>query len=220
MSVATPSERAEPFEVAGDEEWIDALRARGAGYDDAVRRLRLAVGQAARHQVSRMPQVWAELGRVRAEEIIESAADHATMAVLARLDRFEGRSKFTTWVYKFGIWHAATEARRALWRDRPVELDGQPEPASKDSMTPAAYVEAQDFSAAAAVALETVLTPHQRRIARALIIDEVPIDVLAERLGTNRNALYKTLHDARVSLRAELLQRGFLPMPHAYGAKR
>jgi RNA polymerase sigma-70 factor, ECF subfamily len=55
-----------------------------------------------------------------------------------------------------------------------------------------------------------VLTPHQRRIALALIVDEVPIDVLAERLGTNRNALYKALHDARSRLRAHLALEGYL----------
>ncbi|MFJ2030526.1 RNA polymerase sigma factor [Streptosporangium sp. NPDC087985] len=208
---ARRSTRAPRCEDAGEQEWIDALRARGAGHDDAVRRLWQAVGQAARHQVHRMPQVWVELGGVRAEEIIESATDEATVAVLARLDRFEGRSRFTTWVYKFGIFHAAAEARRALWRDRPVDLEDQPEPASNDPMTPEACMEAQDFSAAVAVAMRTVLTPHQRRVARALIIDEVPIDVLAQRLATNRNALYKTLHDARVKLRAELRHRGFLP---------
>lgn len=204
------SQRAPRGEDAGEPEWIDALRSCGGGHDRAVRRLRQTVERAARHQVSRMPRVWAELGGVRAEEIIEAAADEATVAVLARLDRFEGRSKFSTWVYKFGILHAATEARRALWRDRPVDLDGQPEPAGDGALTPERYVEARDFAAAVAVALRTVLTPHQRRIACAIIIDEVPIDVLAERLGTSRNALYKTLHDARVKLRVELRNRGYL----------
>lgn len=214
--VATPSERAQPSkhapqcEDAGDQEWIDALRLRCPGHDEAVRRLRQTVRHAARHQVRRMPQVTAELGEVRAEEIIESAADEATMAVLAHLDRFEGRSRFTTWIYKFGILHAATEARRALWHDRPIGLQEQPEPASADPLTPESYAEARDFAAAVSVALRTVLTPHQRRVAYALIIDEVPIDVLAERLHTNRNALYKSLHDARIKLRAELRLRGYL----------
>jgi RNA polymerase sigma-70 factor, ECF subfamily len=193
-----------------EQEWIEALRSRGEAYDDSVLRLRRTVERAARHQVLRMPQVWAELGRVRAEEIIESAADEATVAVLAGLDRFEGRSRFTTWVYKFGIFHAATEARRALWRDRPVDLGSGPEPASEHPMTPEAYVEARDLAAAVAVAIRTVLTARQRRVAHALIVDGVPIDVLAERLATNRNTLYKTLHDARVRLREELLRRGFL----------
>ncbi|MGH9205641.1 MAG: RNA polymerase subunit sigma-70, partial [Acidimicrobiales bacterium] len=57
----------------------------------------------------------------------------------------------------------------------------------------------------------TALTAHQRRVALALIVDEVPIDVLAERMQTSRNSLYKTLHDARVNLRAELLRNGYLP---------
>lgn len=210
-TVTRPGKQAGPPVVTGEQEWIDTLRGRGVGHDDAVRRLRQMVARAAAHQVHRMPQVWAELGRVRAEEIIESAADEATMAVLARLDRFEGRSRFSTWVYKFGIWHAAAEARRALWRDRSVTLEDQPEPAGDDSHGPEAYAEAQDFAAAVSVALRTVLTPRQQRIARALIVDEVPVDVLAERLGTNRNALYKALHDIRVKLRAELRHRGFLP---------
>lgn len=157
-----------------------------------------------------MPRVWAELGRVRAEEVIESAADEATVAVLAGLERFEGRSRFTTWVYKFGILHAATEARRALWRDRPVDLRSEPEAASEHPMTPEAYVEACDLAAAVAVAIRTVLTARQRRVAHALIVDGIPIDVLAEHLATNRNTLYKTLHEARVRLREELLRRGFL----------
>jgi RNA polymerase sigma-70 factor (ECF subfamily) len=42
----------------------------------------------------------------------------------------------------------------------------------------------------------------------ALAVEGVPIDVLAERLGSNRGALYKTLHDARRKLRASLSERG------------
>ncbi|MDP9401140.1 MAG: hypothetical protein M3P39_09415 [Actinomycetota bacterium] len=42
----------------------------------------------------------------------------------------------------------------------------------------------------------------------ALALNEVPIDVLAERLGTTRGALYKTLHDARRKLRAHLAGTG------------
>jgi RNA polymerase sigma-70 factor, ECF subfamily len=52
--------------------------------------------------------------------------------------------------------------------------------------------------------METALTAHQRRVLVALALNEVPIDILAERLGTTRGALYKTLHDARRKLRAAL----------------
>lgn len=200
-----------PALVDGDDRrWIAALRDRGVDHEDAVRRLHKTVEQAARHQVRRMPHVWAALGVARAEEIIDSAADEATMAVLGSLGRFEGRSRFTTWAYKFGIYHAATEARRAMWHDRPVALDDTTELMSRDPMTPEAYAETRDFAAAVTHAMRTVLTSHQRSVAHALIVEEVPIDVLAERMATNRNALYKTLHDARVKLRAELLRLGFV----------
>jgi RNA polymerase sigma-70 factor, ECF subfamily len=53
-------------------------------------------------------------------------------------------------------------------------------------------------------AIQTELSPHQRQVLSALVLDDVPIDVLAERLGTTRGALYKTLHDARRKLRTSI----------------
>ena len=60
-------------------------------------------------------------------------------------------------------------------------------------------------------AIGGVLTPHQRRVLLALAVDGVPIDVLADTLGTTRGALYKTLHDARAKLRAHLAASGDAP---------
>ena len=40
-------------------------------------------------------------------------------------------------------------------------------------------------------------------------VDEIPIDVLADRLATSRGAIYKTLHDARKRLRGYLSDHGF-----------
>ena len=57
--------------------------------------------------------------------------------------------------------------------------------------------------------IDQALTPHQRRVLVALALNGVPIDVLSERLGTTRGALYKTLHDARQKLRTHLTARGF-----------
>ncbi|MEZ5321151.1 MAG: sigma-70 family RNA polymerase sigma factor [Microthrixaceae bacterium] len=217
ITVASPEPRTDT--ATADRALFDRLVANAADDAQAVALLRDIVVRAARHQVRRMPRVWAELGAVRAEEIVESAADQATVDVIAHLDRFEGRSRFRTWVFKFGIWHAAAEARRSLWRDRPVLLDEYLDPPSTDPVSPAAQVEHHDLVAAVGAAIDEVLTPHQRRVARALIVDEVPIDVLAQALGTNRNALYKTLHDARVKLRSHLHDRGFLPAPEKRGGR-
>jgi RNA polymerase sigma-70 factor (ECF subfamily) len=76
------------------------------------------------------------------------------------------------------------------------------------SSSPTELFEATELAQAVEQAIATVLTPHQRRIALALVVDEVPIDVLADRLGTTRNALYKTLHDARRKLRTQLAAAG------------
>ena len=61
--------------------------------------------------------------------------------------------------------------------------------------------------------IATALTLHQRAVLVALTLEDVPIDVLAERLGTTRGALYKTLHDARRRLRARLAEDGLWPDP-------
>ena len=65
-------------------------------------------------------------------------------------------------------------------------------------------VETAELLRAIRDAVETELTGHQREVFVALALQEVPIDVLAERRGTTRGALYKTLHDARRRLRAAL----------------
>lgn len=191
------------------EDWVLLLSSTGADHDDAVRRLHGLMLRAARHQVAQMHPTLPPLGGVRIDDIINQAADEATVSVLRRLPDFEGRSQFTTWAYKFGILHASVEVRRNMWRHREIALDDTPEPSSA-ATSPEQYVEATQFGAAVSEAISRVLTPHQQRVVLALLVDLVPIDVLAERLGTTRNALYKTLHDARGRLRRDLLASGYL----------
>jgi RNA polymerase sigma-70 factor, ECF subfamily len=151
-----------------------------------------------------------DIGRVRQDEIINQAADEAMVSLLGKLSTFEGRSRFSTWAYKFGILQAAVEVNRSMWRHREVPLDDVHEPRST-GVSPEQFSEAADFSIALGTAIAHTLTDHQRRVVLALLVDDVPIDVLAERLGTSRNALYKTLHDARKRLRGHLTSIGFLP---------
>lgn len=193
-----------------DREWIRRLRSVGSEYDDAVRELHTLMVKGARHQTRRMPDATAALQGPLLDDIVQQSASEATLAVLRKLPTFEGRSRFTTWAYKFAILQTASELRRSLWRRWEVDLDATVEVASSDP-GPAQHAEAADLRAAVAAAMASELTPHQQRVATALLIDEVPIDVLAERLGTTRNALYKTLHDARKRLRRHLIATDFLP---------
>ncbi len=195
--------------LPANDDWIRRLSTPGRAYEEAVAQLHGLLLRAAGRQVSRMRET-AMLGAARRDEIIHSAADEATVSVLSRLSSFEGRSAFTTWAYKFGILQAGTEVRRAAWRDREINLDDVPEQPQRMAPSPEGYAEGRDLAQAVRDALRDALTPHQRRVALAVLIDEVPIDVLAERLNINRGALYKTLHDARQRLRAYLSAHDFL----------
>lgn len=198
-----------PGERIADHEWLPRLAASGTVRDGAVEQLRDLMVRAARHQVSHMSAA-ADLGQVRRDEIIHSAANEATLSVLSRLGSFEGRSRFTTWAFKFGILQAGVEVRRASWSGREINLhDAAPVEASI-SASPSAVAEGNDLAAAVREAMQERLTAHQRKVALALLVDGVPIDVLAGRLGTTRGALYKTLHDARQRIRAHLEARGLL----------
>jgi RNA polymerase sigma-70 factor (ECF subfamily) len=207
---AGPTEEAVSAMDAADD-WVVRLNATGAVRDDAIRRLHALMLRAARFQVARMHE-GRSLGSARLEEIVHSAADEAAMAVMARLDTFEGRSRFTTWAFKFGILNAAVEVRRAAWKHREVDLTSVPDPTS-DVLAPDAFVMATELASAVRAEIDRSLTPHQRRVVVALLVEGIPVDVLAERLATNRNALYKTLHDARNRLRLALTAAGHLRVP-------
>jgi RNA polymerase sigma-70 factor, ECF subfamily len=190
-------------------EWLRDLRATGAAHDAAVARLHALLLRAARFEVARRRPTLPHLRGNELDEIALEAADDALMSVLARLDDFRGASRFTTWVYKFALLEAAVKLRRRAWQGREVPLE--PETwglFSSSAPEPDEQAEQSELLATLQRAIAEVLTPHQRRVLVALALNGVPIDVLAERLNTNRGALYKTLHDARQKLRRHLRDSG------------
>jgi len=212
--VSPPSEVQEPMD------WVSALAGEGPQQAVALRELHALMIRAAAHQVWRMRPALPDPSPAAVDVIVNQAADEAMTALLGKLHTFEGRSRFTTWAFKFAILQAATEVRRLQWQHREVELRDFDMPNAPAHEHPELYAEGNDLAAAVAAAMRQVLTPYQRRIAIALLVDGVPIDVLADRLGTNRGALYKTLHDVRVRLRAELTANGYLPVPRGSSPRR
>jgi len=189
--------------------WLDELRADGAVHDGAVARLHDVLLRAARFEVARRRPTSPHLRGDELHDIALEAADDALMSVLRRLDDFRGASRFTTWVYKFALFEAAVKLRKRAWQDREVPLE--PETWSLFSsagLAPDMEAEQSELLATLQRAIGEVLTPHQRRVLIALAVNGVPIDVLADRLDTNRGALYKTLHDARRKLRRHLDECG------------
>ena len=209
MDVTVPVRSAEPGLDPESREWLRSLRADGRTRDEAVARLHALLVRAARFEVARRR---AGLPHVRGNDLDDlalQAADDALVSVLRRLDDFRGESRFTTWVYKFALLEAAVKLRRRAWQGR--ELPLTPEAWTTfagEEPGPSVSAEQGELLATVRRAIDELLTPHQRSVLIALAVDGVPIDVLADRLGTTRGALYKTLHDARRKVRAHLEEVG------------
>ncbi len=181
---------------------LDRLRAQSP---EAIAELHAVLLRAARFEVGRRRGALSYVRGEELDDIAMQAADDALMAVLAKLDDYRGASRFTTWAYKFALLEAGVRLRRRAWQHREVVLEPDAWRALTDRQESAhEHLERSEFLQALGQAIDDALTPHQRVVFVALALNEVPIDVLSERMSTTRGALYKTLHDARKRLRAEL----------------
>ena len=208
VTVLRSMETAAALDLAS-REWLRSLRGEGAERQASVERLHELLLRAARFEVARRRPTLPHLRGNELDDIALEAADDALMSVLARLDNFRGESRFTTWAYKFALLEAAVKLRKRAWQGREVPLE--PESWSlftSDELGPEAELEQSELLRALQAAVAEALTPHQRRVLVALALNGVPIDVLADRMGTTRGALYKTLHDARRKLRKHLDEAG------------
>ncbi len=191
-------------------EWHLDLQAEGARRDEAVAHLHGLLLRAARFEVFRRRNSLPQISAAELDDLAQQAADDAAVSVLRRLDDFRGESNFRTWAYKFALLEASVKVRRRAWRDREVTL----EPEHWESLAHAGPGPDDDAENAALLeavreGIRSALTPRQRQVLVATVLEGVPIDVLAERLGSNRNALYKVLHDARRRLREHVAAAGF-----------
>ncbi|HWG09366.1 MAG TPA: sigma-70 family RNA polymerase sigma factor [Solirubrobacteraceae bacterium] len=189
--------------------WIARLRATGPERDAAVVELHALLLRAARFEISRRGGS-KKLRGGDTDDLAHQSADDAIVAILRKLDDFRGESRFTTWAYKFALYESALKVRKRSWQGREIPLAPEAWPLIADDhqRTSQQAVEATDQLTALHEAIQEDLSPHQREVLVALALNEVPIDVLAERLNTTRGALYKTLHDARQKLRGALVARG------------
>ena len=214
MSLLIVDERsrpdAQPGPDAESQEWVDALSGTGRRRDDAVARLHALLLRAARFEIARRRRAFAGSRPGEVDDLATQAAADALMAITRKLHTYRGDSRFTTWAYKFALLEAAVKVRRRAWQERevPLEDDGWAVLADRRA-APATDAETADLIDAIRRAIADELTPHQRAVLIAITLNDVPIDILAERLATTRGALYKTLHDGRKKLRARLAADGY-----------
>jgi RNA polymerase sigma-70 factor (ECF subfamily) len=185
--------------------WVAALSSPGPAREEACSRLHELLLRAARFEVKRRRASLPHLRGDDFDDLAVQSADDALVAILAKLDTFRGDSRFTTWAYKFALLEAAVKLRRRAWQGREIPLEPETwDVFAAERPSPQIRAEESELLRELKSAIEHELSPHQREVLVALTLNDVPIDVLAERLNTTRGALYKTLHDARKKLRTHI----------------
>jgi len=189
-----------------NQEWLAELR--GPEREEALADLRALLIKGLRYAMADRPAV--------TEADLEDFAQEALLKILAGLDTFRGESCFTTWAQKIAVRVAFTELRRRRWKD--VSLEDLAAPYSEGDVTPAVLAEeapSPEQRVTQQMLMEMVqrliaeeLTDRQRQAMTAVMMGEMPLEEVARRMGTNRNALYKLLHDARQRLKNQLMAEG------------
>jgi RNA polymerase sigma-70 factor (ECF subfamily) len=170
--------------------------------------------RAARAELRRRAAVH-RIGGPELDDLAHHATTDAVLAIRGKLDQFRYESRFTTWAYRFVILEVSNKLGRRFWKAQNVSLEREewdqlPE---RFGFDPQRRTEWQELVTALREAIDRRLTPHQRRLFVAIVLNEVPLDVMVLELGSNRNAIYKTLFDARRKLRRSLLESGHLDSP-------
>ncbi len=197
-----------------NEEWIADLRAGGDRQAQALEDLRAIILRGLPYAIA---------GRLdpnspESEALTEEVAQETLLNVLKYLDTFEGRSQFTTWVHKIAVRAALTELRRRRWSEVPLPeltMDEDADTSYREMPDPDANPEEQVSRAEMMQRVHRIikeeLTDKQRQALMAVAMQGMPLEEAARRLGTNRNALYKMMHDARLRLKKRMEREGMTP---------
>lgn len=201
-----------------NEEWLRALSGAPEDQEKAIEDLRARLRRGLLWYLTRDRSDLAGRPVAELERMAEDYTQDALLRILQRLDSFRGESRFTTWATRVALRVAISDLRRARYRDFSLEdlsLDGEMLPrreatgaGEQGAPAPEGSAERQDVQERILRALQETLTPRQRQALEAVVLQNVPLEIVAQRMGSNRNALYKLLHDARRKLRASLEDQG------------
>jgi RNA polymerase sigma-70 factor (ECF subfamily) len=198
-----------------NQSWLSDLTSSGQQQDDALADLHGILLRILPNALSR----WLDPVSSHFDAFLEDVAQETLLRVLDRLDTFQGRSKFTTWVYKIAINIALSELRLRKWKE--ISLDGLEEGSDPDQMPseifessdpqPETFLERKDAVSLVKRIIDEELTPRQKAVMMAVHVQGAPMDVVAQRTNSNRNAVYKMMHDARLRLKRRLEREGMSP---------
>jgi RNA polymerase sigma-70 factor (ECF subfamily) len=189
---------------------VDALEdGRGPQYEQACTRLHEILVRIAMDEVFRRGPRYRITGP-ELNDLAHQAAADALMRITRKIRQFRGDARFTTWAFRFVVLEVSSKLGRHFWRvsNARVDLDEWAQVPDRSGIDPVSHWQARELVEAVRDALET-LSARQRQVFTA-VVNGVPLEALASELETNRNALYKTMFDARKKLRAQLVAGGHL----------
>lgn len=200
-----------------NEQWLADLRSDGQVQERALQDLKDRLQRGIFYYLSRERSDLTYLSHHELTQMAEDLAQDSVLRVMENLDTFRGDSMFTTWATRIAVRVAISDLRRARYKDFSLDdltaegdlLPSASNPvASSKPTAPERSAEQAEVLAKIQAALDNALTERQLRALIAVAIRGVPLEVVAEQMGTNRNALYKLIHDARRKLRAYLESQG------------
>lgn len=203
-----------------NEQWLADLNGTPEIQEAAIQELRQRLQRGIYYYLSRERSDLSNLSNSELTQMAEDLAQDAVLRVMENLDTFRGDSLFTTWATRIAVRVAISDLRRARYKDYSLDdmtADGDLLPTASNSLMgdappgPERSAERAEVLERISAALEEGLTERQYNALIAVAVNGVPMEVVAERMGTNRNALYKLLHDARRKLRTTLEQQGLSP---------
>jgi RNA polymerase sigma-70 factor (ECF subfamily) len=196
------------MERRSNEEWLSALKSPGAERERALSELRDMLVRGLHYAL----RGWRRTAGRDFEALAEDFCQEALLRILDNLDSFEGRSRFTTWAHKIAVRVALTELRRKRWQDvsldKLVAEEGAASVMGTGGVGPEGEAERTDMLAWMRRIMTEELTEKQRKAIAAIAFGDMPLEEVARRMDTNRNALYKVIHDARVRLKRRLAREG------------
>ena len=197
-------------------EWVRTLGSTGPEREAASARLHALLVPIARAAARRRGAAM-RIDGPELDDLAHQAAADALLAITGKLTQFRGDSRFTTWAYKFVIFEVSGKLAGHFWRGTGGSLDAEDWDRLPDrfALDPERESEWHELVVALRRAVDDDLSERQRAIFVAIVLNEVPLDALVAELGSNRNAIYKSLFDARRKLRARLVAGGHLDLETA-----
>ena len=198
-----------------NEDWLSDLHSAGEQRESALTDLRAIIIDGLPYALSK----WILPGDPRFSTLVEEVAQETIFRTLSKLDTFEGRSQFTTWVHTIAVRIALSELRKAKWREVSLDemqqgndLDDEAHEMPDQSQSVEKSIENKEMMNMLLQVIQHELTDKQRKALMAVAVQGMPLEEVARRMGTERNAMYKLLHDARVKLKKHLKKHGISPL--------